>query len=65
MSFLKSVGQFLFGRPADIFNEDGQVSHKLPKKVWDSWQNRTKLDRQYNWRNHTGTKAGAQNKKSN
>jgi len=55
---------FLFGKDPDIFDEKGNVSHKLPKKKWDAWYNRTKTDPQYNWRNHTGV-AGAGVKKKN
>lgn len=64
--FNVSVGQkildFLFGKDPDIFDEKGQVQHKLTKKKWDSWHQRTKVDPQYNWRNHTGV-TGLQNKK--
>lgn len=63
MGLLKNIGRFLFGKDAEIFDEEGNVLHKLPKKKWEAWHNRTKLDPQYNWRNHTGIKAGAQNKK--
>ncbi len=64
MSMLKAVGDFLFGKDPDIFDEKGNVSHKLPKKTWDLWHNRTKVDPQYNWRNHTGITGPAnQNKK--
>ncbi len=55
MSILKKVGDFLFGKSPDIFDENGKVSHKLPKKKWDAWHSRTKTDPQYNWRNHSGT----------
>lgn len=54
---------FLFGKDPDIFDEKGNVSHKLPKKKWDAWYNRTKTDPQYNWRNHTGVAGGANPKK--
>ncbi len=53
-----SVGQkildFLFGKDPDIFDEQGNVQHKLSKKKWDAWHQRTKVDPQYNWRNHSG-----------
>lgn len=62
MGILKAIGEFLVGKEADIFDEKGQVSHKLPKKKWDAWHNRTKVDPQYNWRNHTGI-TGPNNKK--
>ena len=63
MGILKSIGQFLVGKEADIFDEKGMVSHKLPKKKWDAWHNRTKVDPQYNWRNHTGISGPTNNKK--
>ena len=50
---------FFFGIDPDIFDDKGQVSHKLPKKKWDAWYNRTKTDPGYNWRNHTGTSGGS------
>ncbi len=53
---------FLFGKDPDIFDEKGQVCHKLPKKKWDAWYNRTKTDPSYNWRNHIGTTGGSRKK---
>ena len=32
MSVLKSIGNFLFGKDPDIFDDKGNVLHKLPKK---------------------------------
>ncbi len=58
MGILKKVGDFLFGKSPDIFDDQGHVSHKLAKKKWDAWQSRMKVDPQYNWRNHTGSTAG-------
>lgn len=55
---LKSIGDFLFGKDPDIFDDNGHVVHRHPKKRWEAWQNRLKVDPQYNWRNHTGTRAG-------
>lgn len=59
MSFLKSVSDFLFGKDADIFDDKGRVLHKLPKKKWDDWNNRIVRGREYNWREHVGSQAGA------
>lgn len=57
---------FLFGKDPDIFDESGKVMHKLPKKKWEAWYNRTKQDPQYNWRNHTGTfNTNTKNEKKN
>jgi hypothetical protein len=58
MKLLKSIGEFLFGKDPDIFDGNGNVLHKHPKKKWDAWQNKFKTDPSYNWRNHTGTQTG-------
>ena len=58
MGVLKSIGDFLFGKDAEIFDDNGNVVHRHPKKKWEAWQNRLKTDPEYNWRNHTGTRAG-------
>lgn len=59
MKMMSSVLNFLFGKDPDIFDENGNVMHKHPKKKWDAWQNRMKIDPEYSWRNHTGTQAGS------
>ena len=63
MGILKSVGDFLFGKNPDIFDDKGNVLHKLPKKKWDLWQDRMKTDPDYNWRNHSGTGMSGTNPK--
>ncbi len=60
MGVLKPVLDFLFGKDPDIFDDKGNVVHKHPKKKWEAWSNRLKLDPKYNWRHHTGTQAGDQ-----
>lgn len=62
MSLLKSVSNFLFGKDPDIFDDKGRVLHKLPKKKWDDWNNRITKGADYNWREHTGYAAGAEDK---
>jgi hypothetical protein len=62
MKILKSIGNFLFGKDADIFDINGNVIHKLPQKKWDAWHNQTKLNPKNNWRNHTGV-TGSQSTK--
>lgn len=57
--------KFLFGSPPDIFDEKGQVRHKLPKSKWEAWQKRYTSSPEYNWKNHTGTKAGSSPKREN
>lgn len=59
MSLLKSVSDFLFGKEPAIFNDKGQVLHKLPKKKWDDWNDKIIKSRDYNWREHAGHLAGA------
>jgi hypothetical protein len=59
MKITKKLMDFLFGKDPDIFDEKGNVLHRLPKKKWDAWNNKFKTDQNYNWRNHTGTRAGA------
>lgn len=58
MGILKAIGNFLFGKSPDIFDHSGNIVHKLTKRNWDAWNNRIKMDPNYNWRNHTGTRAG-------
>ena len=57
MSFLNKVSDFLFGKDPDIFDDKGNVLHKLPKKKWDDWHNRFVKGEDYNWRTHKGTEA--------
>jgi hypothetical protein len=58
MSFLSKVGDFLFGKQADIFDDKGRVFHKLSKKKWDNWNDRIVKGKEYNWRDHKGKEAG-------
>lgn len=55
---LKPLLDFLFGKDPDLFDDQGRVIHKHPKKKWENWANKMKTDPHYNWRNHTGTQAG-------
>ena len=50
---------FLFGKSPKIFDEKGCVRHDLPKEKWDAWNARYQQGAEYNWRNHTGTRAPA------
>lgn len=58
-SILAKIGDFLFGKNPEIFDDHGNVVHRHSKKKWEAWQNKMKTDPQYNWRNHTGTRAGS------
>ena len=64
MSLLKNIGNFLFGKDPDIFDDKGNVLHKLPRKRWDDWNNRIIKGADYNWREHKGAQAGAPDTKS-
>lgn len=59
MGILKSISDFMLGKDADIFDDKGRVFHKLSKKKWDDWNNRIVKGSEYNWREHTGSQAGA------
>jgi hypothetical protein len=59
MGILKSVANFLLGKDPEIFDENGRVSHQLPKKKWDDWKTKYIKSNEYNWRNHSGTQANA------
>lgn len=61
---IKKILDFIGGKDPDIFAEDGTVRHKLPQKKWEAWKNRYTSSPEYNWKNHTGTKAGSSNKAS-
>ncbi len=65
MGLLKSIATFLIGKEPDIFDEKGNVAHKLPKKKWEAWHNRTKVDPQYNWRNHMGVSGASKRNPEN
>ncbi|MEY4616602.1 MAG: hypothetical protein RJB66_1562 [Pseudomonadota bacterium] len=54
MGMLSKIGDFLFGKAPEIFDNKGEVSHKLTKRTWDAWNNRIKMNPEYNWRNHVG-----------
>lgn len=53
MGIFKAIGDFLFGKDPDIFDETGRVRHKFPEKKWEKWNDRLKADPSYDWRKHT------------
>jgi hypothetical protein len=55
---------FLFGKNPEIFDKDGSVRHNLPKEKWENWNQRYMGGEEYNWRNHTGTRAGTRKEPS-
>ena len=52
MGILKSVGNFLFGKDPDIFDENGRVRHKFPESKWEKWNDRLAKSKDYDWRKH-------------
>ena len=48
---------FLFGKSPKIFNKDNEVEHKHPTNKWEDWNKKYYSNPEYNWKNHTGTKA--------
>lgn len=54
MGILKAVGDFLFGKDPDIFDENGRVRHKFTDKKWQKWNDRLLANPEYDWRKHTG-----------
>jgi hypothetical protein len=61
MGILKAIGDFLFGKDPQIFDERGRVRHQFPATKWQLWDNRYKSS-SYDWRKH---KAQERAKKSN
>ena len=59
MSIFKKITDFIGGKEPEIFDDKGNVLHKLPKKQWDDWKNRLIKNSEYNWREHKGSQAGA------
>lgn len=59
MGLLSAIGGFLVGKSPKIFNENGEVTHKHPKKKWEAWQAKYTSSSEYNWRNHSGKKRSA------
>ncbi len=57
MRIIKKITDFLFGKDPEIFDERGNVHHRISQKTWSKWKDKTKSDPAYNWRQHSGTKA--------
>ena len=53
MSILKAVGNFLFGKDPDIFDNQGHVVHKFSDEKWRQWDNRLKANPEYDWHQHS------------
>jgi hypothetical protein len=65
MGVFKKIGDFLFGKDPDIFDDKGRVMHQLHKKKWENWNNRIKLDPNYNWRHHNGMSGSTRQNNTN
>jgi hypothetical protein len=52
MGLLKAIGDILFGKSPDIFDENGRVRHKFSEKKWQQWDDRLKASPDYDWRQH-------------
>ncbi len=59
MGIMKAIGDFLFGKDPDIFDEKGNVRHKFPEEKWQKWNERLSGNPEYDWRKH-GAKERAQ-----
>ena len=49
------IMDFLFGKKANIFDENKEVRHKLKKSYWQEWKNRYLHGQEYDWKRHSGT----------
>lgn len=54
MGILKALGDFLFGKDPDIFDENGKVRHKFTDDKWKDWNKRFNANPEYDWRKHKG-----------
>ena len=52
MGIFKAIGDFLFGKDPDIFDETGRVRHKFPDEKWKKWNDRLKANPDYDWQRH-------------
>lgn len=52
MGIFKSIGDFLFGKDPDIFDEKGRVRHQFSEEKWRQWNDRLSASPDYDWRNH-------------
>lgn len=53
---LSKVLDFIFGKAPDIFDDKGNVVHKLPSERWQAWRDRFEKSADFDWRKHQGTK---------
>lgn len=58
MGILKSIGDVLFGKEAQVFDESGKVRHNLGEQKWNAWNDRFRANPDYDWHQHTGQSLG-------
>ncbi len=58
MGILKGIGDFLFGKDPNIFDERGNVRHNFSEQKWVEWDQRIRKNPEYDWRKHTGVDLG-------
>lgn len=61
MGILKTIGDFLFGKDPDIFDESGRVRHKFPEEKWKKWNDRLKANPEYDWHRHSAAEKAGKN----
>ena len=57
MGLFKALGDFLFGKDPDIFDESGKVRHKFTDAKWKEWNDRLKANPEYDWKQHSAKEA--------
>jgi len=64
MGILKSIAEFLIGKPADIFDKQGRVLHKFSDEKWRKWDERLKANPDYDWHKHIAVERAEKNSES-
>ena len=52
---LQKILNFLFGKKPDIFDSKGQPFHLISKRR-QKWEDKYRVDAEYNWHDHSGFK---------
>jgi hypothetical protein len=58
MGLIKAVGDFLFGKSPQIFDEQGRIRHPFSDEKWAKWNDRFKANPDYDWRHHSAKARG-------
>jgi hypothetical protein len=64
MGILKTIGDFIFGKDPQIFDERGRVRHQFPEEKWTKWNDRYKAP-SFDWRQHSAKQAAEKPQKKN